>query len=134
MMRNGAKVPPRGTEIFDLPSPLLAVRALVPGTTVTYDSGENMQSAADLAKQSDVAIVFVSQWMAEGRDVPTLALPGDQDSLIEAVAAANPRTIVVLETGGPVLMPWLPHVSAVLETWYAGSGGAAAIAAVLLAM
>ena len=131
MMRNGAKVPPRGTEIFDPPSPLSAVRALTPGTTVTYDSGENAQSAADLAKQSDVAIVFVSQWMAEGRDVPTLGLPGDQDSLIEAVAAANPRTIVVLETGGPVLMPWLPHVSGVLEAWYAGSGGAAAIAAVL---
>jgi beta-glucosidase len=131
MMRNGAKVPPKGTEIFDPPSPLLAIRAFAPNTTVAYDGGENVQIAAELARQCDVAIVFASQWMAEGRDVPSLGLPGDQDSLIEAVAAANPRTIVVLETGGPVLMPWLPHASAVLEAWYAGSGGAAAIARVL---
>jgi len=84
-----------------------------------------------LAQQADVAIVFVSQWMAEGRDVPSLSLPGDQDSLIETVSAANPRTIVVLETGGPVMMPWLSRVPAVLEAWYPGSGGSAAIARVL---
>ncbi len=131
VMRNGAKIFPRGTELFDPPSPLLAIRALAPNATVAYDSGENAQTAALLAKQCDVAIVFASQWMAEGRDVPTLGLPGEQDELIEAVAAANPRTIVVLETGGPVLMPWLARVSAVLEAWYAGSGGAAAIARVL---
>jgi beta-glucosidase len=131
MMRNRAKVPPSGTEVFDPPSPLLLIRASAPNATVAYDSGENVQTAAQLARQCDVAIVFVSQWMAEGRDVPTLGLPGDQDSLIEAVAAVNPRTIVVLETGGPVLMPWLAHVPAVLEAWYAGSGGAAAIARVL---
>jgi beta-glucosidase len=84
-----------------------------------------------LARQSSVAIVFVQQWMTEGVDVPDLALPGAQNALIEAVAAANPHTIVVLETGGPVLMPWLDKVQAVVEAWYGGSGGAAALAQML---
>ncbi len=69
--------------------------------------------------------------MTEGDDVDSLSLPGLQDDLVAAVAAANPRTIVVLETGGPVLMPWLDKVPAVLETWYAGNGGAAALARIL---
>jgi beta-glucosidase len=64
-------------------------------------------------------------------DRSSLALPGDQDELIAAVAAANPRTIVVLHTAGPVLMPWLPEVAAVLEAWYPGQESGDAIAAVL---
>ena len=67
----------------------------------------------------------------EGMDRTTLALPGDQDALIDAVAAVNPRTIVVLNTGGPVLMPWLHHVEAVLQAWYPGQQYGAALAAVL---
>jgi len=79
----------------------------------------------------DVAVVFVEQWMREGADLPDLSLSGSQNALIEAVAAANPRTIVVLVTGGPVLMPWLDKVGAVLEAWYPGNRGAGAIANIL---
>jgi beta-glucosidase len=63
--------------------------------------------------------------------VPTLSLPDGQDALIDAVARANKRTVVVLETGGPVLMPWLPRVAAVMEAWYPGQRGGQAIAQVL---
>jgi beta-glucosidase len=69
--------------------------------------------------------------MGEGMDRSTLALPGDQDALIEAVAKANRRTIVVLNTAGPVLMPWLGDVDAVLQTWYPGQQFGAALASVL---
>ncbi len=78
-----------------------------------------------------MAIVFAYQWMSEGKDLPNLSLPENQDALIEQVAAANPRTIVVLETGTAVTMPWIDKVSGVLEAWYAGSKGADAVANVL---
>ena len=71
------------------------------------------------------------QWMREGVDVYDLSLLGHQNALIEAVAAANPNTIVVLETGGPVLMPWLDKVGAVVEAWYPGNNGAVALARIL---
>ena len=76
--------------------------------------------AVAAAKSSRVALVFVGQSSGEGVDRSTLQLPGAQDELISAVAAANPNTIVVLNTGGPVLMPWLNRVKGVLETWYPG--------------
>jgi beta-glucosidase len=78
-----------------------------------------------------VAIVFAYQWMSEGTDLPSLSLPEDQDALIEQVAAANPKTIVVLETGTAVTMPWVDKVGGVMEAWYAGSKGADAVANVL---
>jgi beta-glucosidase len=78
-----------------------------------------------------MAIVFVTQWMSEGLDAATLSLPDNQDALVAAVAAANPNTIVVLETGGPVTMPWAKDVKAILESWYPGIGGGQAIAAIL---
>jgi beta-glucosidase len=112
-------------------SPLKAVCAKVPGVTVAFDSGTNPAAAAELAKKSDVAIVFAYQWSSEDMDLPNLSLPDNQDALIEQVAAANPRTIVVLETGTAVTMPWLDKVSAVLEAWYAGSKGADAVANIL---
>ena len=112
-------------------SPLKAVSAKVPGATVSFDSGANPAAAADLAKKSDVAIVFASQWTTEGRDLTSLSLPDNQDALIAQVAAANPRTIVVLETGTAVTMPWLDNVSAVLDAWFAGSKGADAVANIL---
>jgi beta-glucosidase len=87
--------------------------------------------AASAAAKSDVAIVFASTWSSENMDHSTLALPADQDQLIAAVAAANPRTIVVLHTGGPVLMPWLANVAAVLEGWYPGEEGGMAISDIL---
>jgi len=112
-------------------SPLKAVSARAPSANVQFDSGANPASAAALAKQVDVAIVFAYQWMSEDMDLPSLSLPDGQDALIEQVAAANPRTIVVLETGSVVTMPWINSVSAVVEAWYAGSKGADAVARIL---
>jgi beta-glucosidase len=112
-------------------SPLKAVSARAPSANVQFDSGANPASAAALAKQVDVAIVFAYQWMSEDMDLPSLSLPDGQDALIEQAAAANPRTIVVLETGSVVTMPWINSVSAVVEAWYAGSKGADAVARIL---
>ncbi|USX23547.1 beta-glucosidase [Oxalobacteraceae bacterium OTU3REALA1] len=112
-------------------APLAALVKRMPGATIRYASGEDAAAAAELARTSDVAIVFAEQWTTEGEDVPNLALPGKQDELIRTVAAANPGTVVVLETGGPVLMPWLDQVGAVLAAWYPGAAGGDAIAAVL---
>lgn len=88
-------------------------------------------AAVSAAKRAKVAIVFAGDESTEGADRPNLDLSGDQNALIEAVAAVNPHTIVVLNTGGAVLMPWLSHVAAVLEAWYPGEEDGAAIAAVL---
>ena len=118
--------PPTG--IWHASSPLEAIRAKAPKAKVEYDPGTDLGAAAKLAGASDVAIVFVHQRTSEGDDVPNLSLPGNQDQLVSQVAAANPHTIVVLETGGPVLMPWLQNVSAVLEAWYPGIRGGEAIA------
>ena len=114
-------------------SPLKAVSAKVPGATVAFDSGKDRAAAAELAKKSDIAIVFASQWTTEGSDLPNLSLPDNQDALIAQVAAANPRTIVVLESGTAVTMPWLDNVSAVLDAWFAGSKGADAVANIIFA-
>lgn len=89
------------------------------------------QAAANAAKSADVAVVFVSNYSVEASDLQTLELPGDQDQLIEAVAAANPRTIVVLNTSGPAYMPWLSQVAGVFEAWYPGQQDGNAIAALL---
>jgi beta-glucosidase len=83
------------------------------------------------AQRSDVAVVFASNKDTEGIDRPDLGLPGYQDELISAVAAANPRTVVVLDTGSPVLMPWVDQVAGVLEAWYPGEEDGNAAAAVL---
>jgi beta-glucosidase len=112
-------------------SPLKAVKAAAPAANVQFDSGSDPASAAALAKKSDVALVFVYQWISEGTDLENLNLPENQDALIEQVAAANPHTIVVLESGTAVLMPWIDKVSGVLEAWYAGSKGDDAVANVL---
>ena len=112
-------------------SPLKAICAAAPGAKVAFDSGADPASAAALASKSDVAIVFAYEWMSEGTDLPNLSLPENQDALIEQVAAANPRTIVVLETGTAVLMPWIDKVGGALEAWYAGSKGADAVANIL---
>ena len=87
--------------------------------------------AARVAARSDAAVVFVNDSTGEGSDRTSLSLPGDQDRLIAAVARANPRTVVVLNTGGPVVMPWLHRVAGVLESWYPGQEGGAAVAALL---
>ena len=87
--------------------------------------------AVNAAKQADVAIVFAGETTGEGHDKIFLNLPGDQDELIDAVARANPRTIVVLHTSGPVSMPWIDRVAAVVEAWYPGQEAGSSIAAVL---
>ena len=112
-------------------SPLKAIRAKIPGAKVQFDPGTDYSSAAALAKTSDVAIVFAYQWESEDMDLDSLSLPEHQDALIAAVAAANPHTIVVLETGSSATMPWAGDVSAIVEAWYAGSAGADALANVI---
>ena len=113
-------------------SPLRAIRALLAeGGEAVFDDGRYPREAARLAATADVAIVFAIQWMSENFDAPDLSLPQGQDELIRAVAAANPRTVVVLETGGPVLMPWLDKTAAVVAAWYPGQRGGDALANVL---
>ncbi len=117
--------------VFHPSSPLKALQAAMPNAKVSFEDGAYPSAAAAAAKSADVAIVFATQWMIEGADVPDLTLPNGQDQLIEAVAAANPNTIVVLETGGPVLTPWLSKVAAVIEAWYPGERGGQALADIL---
>jgi len=112
-------------------SPLKAIQARAPKATVTYNSGDDPAAAAAVAKGADVVLVFAYQWESEGTDLESLSLPFHQDELIAQVAAANPRTIVVLETGSPVTMPWVDAPAAILEAWYAGSDGANAVGNVL---
>jgi beta-glucosidase len=97
----------------------------LPGGTSLLDQ------AVALARASDVAVVFADDFQTEGADLTDLDLPSEQNPLIAAVAAANPRTIVVLNTGSAVTMPWLDSVAAVVEAWYPGQEDGNAIAAVL---
>ncbi len=93
-----------------------------------------IERASALAAASDVAIVcvgFGGEWQSEGFDRPNLDLPGKQDALVEQVAAANPRTIVVLNTGSPISMPWLEKVAAAVQAWYPGQECGNGIADVL---
>ena len=117
-------------EVWDPSSPLNAIVARATGAKVTYDPGTDPAAAAAAAKAADVAVVFVNQPSSEGHDV-SLTPPGNQDAVVSAVAAANPHTVVVLETGGPVLMPWADNVNAILESWFPGIRGGEAIAAIL---
>jgi beta-glucosidase len=112
-------------------SPLRALTEALPDARVSFNPGQNIAEAAAAAKQADVALVFAWQWESEGSDLPTLDLAKEQNALIEAVAAANPRTIVVLETGSPASMPWIDQVAGVVEAWYPGIRGAEALANIL---
>ncbi len=112
-------------------SPMKAIQKLAPGTEIVYVTGTDKAEAARMATGADVAIVFATQPMSEGHDAATLALPDAQDDLIASVAAANPHTVVVLETGGPVSMPWVGSVRGVMEAWFPGIGGGEAIADLL---
>jgi len=112
-------------------SPQRAIGNKIPPAPIKFNSGADPAAAAALAKTCDVAIVLVDQWTSEGMDLPNLSLPDNQDALIAAVAAANPKTIVVLETGTAVTMPWAGQVAGILEAWYPGSKGADALANIL---
>ncbi len=120
-----------GWIIWDPSSPLAAIRAKAPGANVQFNDGSDPTAAAALARSSDVAIVFAAVWMSEGMDLIDLNLTDNQDALIGAVAAANPHTIVVIESGGAHVMPWLDQVNAVLAAWFPGQRGAEAIANIL---
>jgi beta-glucosidase len=125
------RVMPAGLVVFDPPSPLAALQAEAPGTDLQLVQGDDIDAAVALARRSEVAIIIAQQWTTETQDAPSLSLAGNQDALIAAVAAANPKTIVILNTGGPVLMPWLDKVQAVVEAWYPGNAGATAVARIL---
>lgn len=98
---------------------------------VSYDDGSNPSAAATSAKEAQVAVVFVDLPEAEDEDLATIGLPAGDDQLIEDVAAANPHTVVVLNTGSAVTMPWIDKVAGVVEAWYPGQEDGDAIAAVL---
>jgi hypothetical protein len=120
-----------GPAVWFPSSPLKAVRGKAPRAKVEYHDGVDVKAAAAFAKASEIAIVFVNEYTTEGRDLPSLNLSGAQNELVSAVAAANPRTIVVLETGGPAAMPWIDIVGAAIEIWYPGLRGAEALANIL---
>ena len=121
---------------FVTPRAGIAARA-GPGVKVSYDAGDDLAHAASVARAADAAVVVVADTAGEDQDKPCLALDCGatdklkRDELITRVAAANPRTVVVLETAGPVLTPWRNRVRGIVEAWYPGSGAGAAIARVL---
>lgn len=119
-----------GPMIYFPSSPLKALKARLPGADIQFADGKDPAAAAKLAAASDIVLVFATQWNGEAFDSP-LTLENNQDALIDAVASANDKTVVVLQTGGPMLMPWLSKVGAVVEAWYPGSEGGEAIAGVL---
>ena len=120
-----------GPVIFHPSSPLEALRRERPDADIQYLDGRDARAATRAAASADVAIVFATQWSAESVDLPDMQLPGNQDALITAVAGANPKTVVVLQTNGPVRTPWLRQVPALLEAWYPGIRGGEGIAALL---
>ncbi|MFG2432065.1 glycoside hydrolase family 3 protein [Streptomyces sp. NPDC048590] len=101
------------------------------GLTLGWQPESLIPAAVAAARAADAAVVFVNRVAGEGMDHGSYGLPGDQDQLVTAVAAANPRTVVVLNTDGPVATPWLNDVEGVVQTWYAGRGAGTALAAVL---
>jgi len=111
-------------------SPLEALQHELPRASIIYNAGEDIAAATALAARSELAIVFVNQFMTEGVD-GKLELSGQQDALVAAVAKANPKTIVVVESGGAVLMPWADQTPAILEAFYPGARGGQAIARIL---
>jgi beta-glucosidase len=113
------------------PSPLDELKKAFPKARFDFDPGYTPAEAALTAKRSDVAIAFGIRVEGEGFDSVDLSLPWGQDAVIDAVATANPNTIVVLETGNPVSMPWREKVKAIVQAWYPGQAGATAIAEIL---
>jgi beta-glucosidase len=105
--------------------------ALLSQTKITLLDGNDIDAAVAVARKTDVAILMVGDDEGEDHD-HSIALPAEQDRLIEAVAKANPKTVVVLKSGSAVLMPWLQDVPAVFEAWYPGEEDGTAVAAVLL--
>jgi beta-glucosidase len=119
-----------GPVVYYPSSPLAELEKLLPDAHFTFVDGADHEEAVRAAAAADVAIVFATQWATESIDV-SLTLPDAQNELIESVALANRHTVVVLETGGPVLMPWADQVPGIVQAWYPGIVGGEAIANVL---
>ncbi len=121
-----------GRNLYLLPSsPLNELRKLLPQSWIEFDPGISPAEAALAARRADIVIVFAVRVEGEGLDSVDLALPWGQDAVISAVAQANPNTVVVLETGNPVAMPWQDSVNAIVQAWYPGQAGGRAIAEVI---
>ncbi|OBF91178.1 glycosyl hydrolase [Mycobacterium sp. 852002-51163_SCH5372311] len=118
--------------LYLLPSsPLDELKKQLPHAQIEFDPGISPAEAVLAAQRADVAIVFAVRVETEGFDIADLSLPWGQDAVIAAVAAVNPNTVVVLETGNPVAMPWRESVNAVVQAWYPGQAGGQAIAEIL---
>lgn len=113
------------------PSPLDELKKQLPDARFDFDPRISPTEAVLLAKRSDIVIAFGIRVEGEGFDSADLSLPWGQDAVIDAVATANPNTIVVLETGNPASMPWRENVKAIVQAWYPGQAGAQAIAEIL---
>jgi len=118
--------------LYLLPSsPVIELRKQLAAARIEFDPGISPAEAALAARRADVAIVFAVRVESEGFDSVDLSLPWGQDAVIAAVADANPNTVVVLETGNPVAMPWRDAVNAIVQAWYPGQAGGQAIAEVI---
>lgn len=113
------------------PSPVAELKKALPNATIEFDPGYTPAEAALMAKRSDIVIAFGIRVEGEGFDNADFSLPWGQDGVIDAVATVNPNTIVVLQSGNPVSMPWRNKVKAIVQAWYPGQAGAQAIAEVL---
>jgi beta-glucosidase len=118
--------------LYVLPSsPLVELKKLLPKAQIEFDGAYTPAESAQLARRVDVVIAFGVRVEGEAFDLPDLSLPWGQDAIIDAVATVNPNTIVVLETGNPVSMPWRDKVKAIVQAWYPGQAGGQAIAEIL---
>jgi beta-glucosidase len=131
-MAENRRLHPIRNEVYFPSAPLHELRLLLPDVAVTFDPGMYPGDAAALARRTDVAIVFVTKFECEGFDSCNLDLPFGQNEVISMVAAANPNTVVVLETGNPIMMPWRDKVRAIVQAWYPGEAGGQAIAEVIM--
>jgi beta-glucosidase len=118
--------------LYLLPSsPLDELRKQFPDAQIEFDPGISPAEAVLAARRADIVIVFAIRVEGEGFDSADLSLPWGQDAVIAAVATANPNTVVVLETGNPVSMPWRDSVNAIVQAWYPGQAGGQAIAEII---
>lgn len=121
----------QGTEVYHPVGIVQALKEKFSHADVEYDTGVDISLIRKKIIESDTVIIFANQWSKETRDHTSLNLPNNQDSLISTVSELNSNVIVVLQTGGPVVMPWLDSVKAVLESWYSGVNGGKAIVNIL---
>lgn len=113
------------------PSPIAELQKAFPNAQILFDPGESPSDAAAIARRADIAIVMGIKSEAENHDHADISLPWGQAAVIDAVAGVNPSTVVVLQTGNPVEMPWRNKVRGIVESWYSGSAGGRAIAEML---